>query len=193
VLDTAAATVAADLTLPPAGRLIVHVMKHDGTPATYPSVLVTLDGETFSVPVGGAGVDVALGDLAIDATDYATGVVGGTAVSLTAAGQLAEVTVTLPQPASFTAAVLLGNTSTPWAFGFAGFTVARPGAFGNYSLSGSLDANGQRTFTAFPPGELTVSARRCVPPSCATWEVGATTMTLAPGATGVITVRLFPE
>ena len=60
------------------------------------------------------------------------------------------------------------------------------------SMGGSLDAQGRRTFVGLPPGEFTVSARRCGPPFC-TWEVASETVTVAAGETRSITLRLFPE
>ena len=193
-LETAETTIVVDLTFPPTGRFTLRLVSPDGTPLVGEGY-VTVGGVPYYVWTGETERELPLGELTIAARAHATGVVVEGTASLTTLGQVAEVTLTVPPPASLTATVYLGNSSIVAAGVEVQVLIDLPAPFPDAGMGSSTDGNGTRSFSGLPPGAATITSRRCinvVNGSCS-FERGTTTVTLVSGETTNVVVRLFPE
>jgi hypothetical protein len=104
-------------------------------------------------------------------------------------------TVALPEAAAASGVVLVGNTSTPAT----GVTVSARGVDGYWGAVTTVvpvDAAGAFTFTRLPAGALEFTSTRCASTTasgCLAVERATTTVTLTPGQTATVTLRLFPQ
>jgi len=190
-VGAAGETATIDVTLPPAGRVVVHVLDHMGVETPYYSSVRAEQGEQGAWFGSHApGIQLPLGTWTIHALGT-YGTVFASTVVLSAAGQVAEPTFTSPVPATLSVLTTVGGVPRAGSYSI---TAPRPGPFGDYVLEPGTNMSGIGTATVPPGLPLTVTLRHCfidLQGQC-DWREASTTVTLGPGGSASITLNV-PE